>query len=490
MVAKKASGSPTKRATPASKKAAKAPAKASKSRAGAVKAPTTAVKAPTTAAKLPAATKTPVASKTPISTSKLPTTVEILPTATLPKKVPVYHRSYFPVSSADIKLKIPTNNFRILSIDGGGARGMIPAVILKEVERRSGKRISQLFDRICGTSTGSILACGLSAPKTAGSSTPMFRASEIVEIYRTLGEEVFSRGSFNETVIKPMEDLMAHSTSWIVTHPDQTLDTIKAVWKRINSPLHYVHKLAFLLHGFLGELKMKDALTELFVYAYDIGSRTPEILGSSESLIPGARDYSSFRMYQAATASSAAVPFFAPYTVFKTPTAPIEMPMPPPGQSIYPPVGGSGDNYKLVDGGNGGLGNPALFATIEDTSASLNKSKIIVSLGTGHFSQPVPPEASNWGFLQWLGEGGELLTSIFDGEADVTDMALRKLFEKNATYFRWQPSIPQSLAFLDEGSREDMGALEDMAEAFISEHDEEIDTLIAILTRPRILGLP
>ena len=45
------------------------------------------------------------------------------------------------------------NNFYILSIDGGGARGMIPAVILKEIERRTGKRIAHMFDRICGTST-------------------------------------------------------------------------------------------------------------------------------------------------------------------------------------------------------------------------------------------------------------------------------------------------------------------------------------------------
>lgn len=58
-------------------------------------------------------------------------------------------------------------SFRVLSIDGGGGvRGMIPAAILKEIEQGSGQRISQLFDRICGTSTGAILACALAAPKS------------------------------------------------------------------------------------------------------------------------------------------------------------------------------------------------------------------------------------------------------------------------------------------------------------------------------------
>src|SRR6187431_2759817 len=102
-------------------------------------------------------------------------------------------------------------SFRILTIDGGGGRGMIPAVILEEVERRSGRRISSMFHRMCGTSTGAVLACGLAAPEQAGSSTPRFRAREIVEIYRTLGAVIFSRGSFNDTVINPIEELLDRS---------------------------------------------------------------------------------------------------------------------------------------------------------------------------------------------------------------------------------------------------------------------------------------
>lgn len=79
------------------------------------------------------------------------------------------------------------------------------------------------------------------------------------------------------------------------------------------------------------------------------------------------------------------------------------------------------------------------------------------------------------------------MKSMFDGEADVTDMALRQLFEKNVSYYRWQPSIPESLNFLDEGSREDMDALEDIAQAFIAENDEEIDALVELLKKPRFV---
>ena len=53
---------------------------------------------------------------------------------------------------------------RILAIDGGGIRGMIPAIVLAEIERRTGRRAADMFDLIAGTSTGGILACGLTRP--------------------------------------------------------------------------------------------------------------------------------------------------------------------------------------------------------------------------------------------------------------------------------------------------------------------------------------
>jgi uncharacterized protein len=424
-------------------------------------------------------------SKPPLSptstTSQPASTLPQSPTSGLPKPTDGHlkNRNFQPPNEL-LNAAYFQNSFRTLSIDGGGARGMIPAVILKEIERRSGKPICDLFDRICGTSTGSILACGLAAPKAVGSREPRHRARDIVELYRTLGASIFSRGSFNETVLSPMNELLGRSNSWIATHPGETISTIKEIWNRVNSPLHDINKLAFKLHEQFADLKMEDAITELFVYAYDIGSRTPEILGSSESTIPGARNYSKFRMYQAATASSAAVPFFAPYNVWRNPTPPMELPS--AFGNTYPDVSGTGDNYNLVDGGNGGLGNPSMFALLEETPKSSGRNHVLVSLGTGHSTSPVPSASKNWGFVQWLGEGGELLKCAFDGEADVTDESLRKMLTKDETYFRWQPSIPAEFAFLDEGSREDMDALEDLAQAFIAEHDEDIDALIGVLT--------
>jgi len=50
---------------------------------------------------------------------------------------------------------------RILCLDGGGSRGLAQVQILEEIEKRTGKNIIQLFDLICGTSTGGIIALSI-----------------------------------------------------------------------------------------------------------------------------------------------------------------------------------------------------------------------------------------------------------------------------------------------------------------------------------------
>src|ERR1039458_3929071 len=54
---------------------------------------------------------------------------------------------------------------KILSIDGGGIRGIIPALVLARIEQLTNRPIARLFDLVAGTSTGGILALGLTIPK-------------------------------------------------------------------------------------------------------------------------------------------------------------------------------------------------------------------------------------------------------------------------------------------------------------------------------------
>lgn len=73
----------------------------------------------------------------------------------------------------------------ILSIDGGGMRGIIPLCILIEMESRTGRPAYELFDMVAGTSTGAIIAAGLALKLSA---------TEILEIYLTELPEAFGVG--------------------------------------------------------------------------------------------------------------------------------------------------------------------------------------------------------------------------------------------------------------------------------------------------------
>ena len=79
--------------------------------------------------------------------------------------------------------------FKVLAVDGGGIRGIIPALVLAEIEARTKRPISELFDLVAGTSTGGIIALGLVKPGADGKAEKS--ATDIVNIYRQTGTKIF-----------------------------------------------------------------------------------------------------------------------------------------------------------------------------------------------------------------------------------------------------------------------------------------------------------
>jgi hypothetical protein len=71
---------------------------------------------------------------------------------------------------------------RILTIDGGGLKGIVPAALLAELETQVDRPLHEYFDLIVGTSTGGIIAAGLAIG---------MRAQEIVRLYRESGPRIF-----------------------------------------------------------------------------------------------------------------------------------------------------------------------------------------------------------------------------------------------------------------------------------------------------------
>ncbi|MDJ0519150.1 MAG: patatin-like phospholipase family protein [Trichodesmium sp. MO_231.B1] len=73
-------------------------------------------------------------------------------------------------------------SFRILCLDGGGIRGVMPTLILQEIEQQLGSPLKNYFYLIAGTSTGSILAVGIGLGKSP---------EELLNLYLEKGIQIF-----------------------------------------------------------------------------------------------------------------------------------------------------------------------------------------------------------------------------------------------------------------------------------------------------------
>ncbi|MEI6790039.1 MAG: patatin-like phospholipase family protein [Myxococcaceae bacterium] len=105
------------------------------------------------------------------------------------------------ICSAGSKLtELGPETIRILAIDGGGVRGVIPARILKEIETRTKKPIAALFDFVVGVSTGGILAFGLNVPNEQGN--PKYSASDLLDLYLTHATDIFPEYSHKKGKIR------------------------------------------------------------------------------------------------------------------------------------------------------------------------------------------------------------------------------------------------------------------------------------------------
>jgi uncharacterized protein len=162
---------------------------------------------------------------------------------------------------------------RVLSIDGGGIRGIIPALVLAEVERRSQKRVWELFDLIAGTSTGGILACALCAPDP-------LPAEQLVGLYEEEGPHIFDR----------------------------------SVWQRIRSAeglldeKYSADALDRALERFLSDKRLADSKPDLLVPAYNMGEPGPYFFKSRKAREEG----EDFPLSVVARATSAAPTYFEP----------------------------------------------------------------------------------------------------------------------------------------------------------------------------------
>jgi predicted acylesterase/phospholipase RssA len=314
---------------------------------------------------------------------------------------------------------------RVLTIDGGGIRGILPTMLLAELERRTGKPIAELFDFIAGTSTGALVALGLTVPDEDGK--PRYTARQVVHLYEAFGPKVFSRSVWHQ--IRAVGNLADGK------YPSTGLEDM--------------------LSELFGEARLSDALIDVLVPSYEIERRTPFFFKSWRAR---EREGYDFGMAQVVRAATAAPTYFEPAHI---------------------PVDDGVDYFALIDGAVVAF-NPGLCAYVEAQGLYTEaKDFLVVSLGTGQLTRRFAYEdVKDWGAARWA---QPIFTVMCDASASAVDHQLEQILPPGPhglrRYYRFQVRLDTGSDDMDDASGTNIRVLKLLGEDMLLRNRSRLRTL-------------
>ncbi len=276
----------------------------------------------------------------------------------------------------------------ILSIDGGGIRGIIPACALVRLEQLTGKLARETFSFCAGTSTGALISAAIAAG---------LPATKILDIYLNWTREIFS--------------------------PGPPLNTARRVITGHMYSAKTLHKVLTNELGGASEWTLNDSPIDLLLSAKRISDGKPWYFvrdNPKNSNVTGR-----LNMVDCATASAAAPTYFDPWI-------------------MGDPVCG-----KLTDGGVGVTGNPVYQACVEAFcyhDAYVPEETTVVSLGTGRYIAVQNPD-SLLGWLSWT-----LDTLLQAPGEQQTEIVTRHFVQSGVKLYRRDFILKEDIPMDDVGS--------------------------------------
>ncbi|KAK4416228.1 Patatin-like protein 2 [Sesamum alatum] len=337
------------------------------------------------------------------------------------------------LSNAQTKARTVT----VLSIDGGGIRGIIPGMILAHLESKLQEldgpdaRIADYFDVIAGTSTGGLLTTMLTAP--GKDNRPTFAAKNINSFYLENGPKIFPASSRNNFV--------------------------NVVTNMFGGPKYDGRYLKALLRNQLKNVTVSETLTNVVIPTFDIKRLQPVIFTTKE----GRADVSKNALLSDICLGTSAAPTYLPPHYFETKDAT-----------------GKRRTFDLIDGVIA-ANNPTLMAIAHISREIVqgnielmgkqpmdNNRMLVLSLGTGTAKQEEKynaRDAATWGLLSWIYYKGNtpVLDAYGDGSSDMVDIHVSTIFQslgKEQNYLRIQEdNLSGDAASVDISTTENMQSL-------------------------------
>lgn len=316
--------------------------------------------------------------------------------------------------------------FTILTIDGGGIRGIIPAKVLAELERElklinPDKPLYEYFDLICGTSTGAILtiAVALGIP-----------ANDLVRFYKEHAQAIFPRWYLK---------ILPRKSRAILTsiYSNKTLRRkLKEIYTEANN----------------GQVPLiNDLKTKVCIPVFNGNDGQINVI-KTKHCEDFFRDYK-LPAHEVALSSASAPVYFPPHTF------------------SFSNKFGEGVNVNMIDGGIF-ANNPSLVGILEATEKlNFDFSEIqLLSLGTGKGKHIIKKSWKPKDIWYWLFPKPRLLDIILDSQAQVTEqyiLFLQRMAQKKNNgfeYLRIQYDLGGDTIDLNASSKKDLQRLESIGD--------------------------
>jgi uncharacterized protein len=281
--------------------------------------------------------------------------------------------------------------FCILSLDGGGLRGVVPLTILKTIEAKTGKRIHELFNFIAGTSTGGLITAAISIKNPIDPVTPLYTLDDIMDVYVQRGHEIFPERNKINNLLHDAEDLFK---------PKFSDAGIKGVFTDV-----------------LKNYRMLDCLNDVMMCSYDLNNNVPLFFKSRTARSIAQQNA---LLYDVCRATSAGPSYLPSY------------------EFVYP-NDTEDPNRNCIDGGVY-VNNPSMAALVEfskyhaeylpsstnDTDIDYN-NVFVLSLGTGSFTGKVNnSDTMNKGEIYWAQQISDIMMR---GVNRATDYEMGEMME-------------------------------------------------------------
>ncbi len=326
---------------------------------------------------------------------------------------------------------------KILSLDGGGIRGVLSAVVLAHLEKRlikcSGRdelKIADVFDLLSGTSTGGILVCLLLAPDKGegGEMRYKYSAQEIVGFYRELGPLLFK---------KPFSYMLRSGVGLLRSRYSE--DALYDFARNI-----------------IGDTYVSEVMKDCLITAYDLSSRKAVLFSKYAAQRYG--DMADYKLCDIACATASAPSYFVPAQIFAKDKG----------------------SRHLVDGGVY-ANNPAMCSLVEAIKiwpGEPVKNFWMLSIGTGKVVKPYHySQTRNFGYIHWL---NPILDILMSSVAETVDYQMQQVFTISGVpgnYNRIEPPMLTADIRIDNASAKNIRKLESAAQNFIDHNSLLFDSL-------------